>query len=97
MNKRIISLCLALVLLLCLLPSVPTAAAEEDVAINETNFPDENFRSYVSGNCDPNGDGVLSAAESGYPGVHLREPYADEHHHNDPGADRKQDIHKIYP
>ena len=63
MNKRIISLCLALVLLLCLLPSVPTAAAEEDVAINETNFPDENFRSYVSGNFDQNGDGLLSPTE----------------------------------
>ena len=41
MNKRILSLCLALALLLCLLPAAPTAAAAGDVAINETNFPEE--------------------------------------------------------
>ncbi|MBQ2328576.1 MAG: leucine-rich repeat domain-containing protein, partial [Oscillospiraceae bacterium] len=63
MNKRIISLCLSFVLLLCLLPAAPTAAAAGDVAINETNFPDANFRSYVSGNFDQNGDGILSPAE----------------------------------
>ena len=64
MNKRIISLCLALVLLLCLLPAAaPTAAAAGDVAINETNFPDEIFRSYVSETFDQNGDGVLSPTE----------------------------------
>ena len=66
MNKRIISLCLALVLLLCLLPSVPTAAAEEeDVAINETNFPDEIFRAYVS-EFDNDENGLLSAEEASW-------------------------------
>ena len=34
-----------------------------DVEINATNFPDENFRNYVSTNCDSNGDGTLSDAE----------------------------------
>ena len=63
MNKRIISLCLALALLLCLLPAAPTVAADGDVAINETNFPDANFRRYVSESCDTNGDGVLSPTE----------------------------------
>ena len=63
MKKRILSLCLALALLLCLLPAAPTAAAAGDVAINETNFPDENFRGYVSGNFDQNGDGLLSPTE----------------------------------
>ena len=63
MNKRIISLCLALVLLLCLLPAAPTVAAAGDVAINETNFPDANFRRYVSEKLDQNGDGVLNQAE----------------------------------
>ena len=64
MNKRIISLCLALVLLLCLLPAAaPTAAAAGDVAINETNFPDDIFRSYVSEIFDQNGDGILSPDE----------------------------------
>ncbi len=35
----------------------------ENVAINETNFPDENFRQYVADVFDTDGDGVLSAAE----------------------------------
>ena len=39
------------------------AVFEELLPINETNFPDENFRSYVAENCDPNGDGYLSWAE----------------------------------
>ncbi len=63
MNKRIISLCLALVLLLCLLPAAaPTVAAAGDVAINETNFPDAIFRSFVK-QYDNNSDGVLSQDE----------------------------------
>lgn len=54
----------ALVLLLCLtvyLCTVPAAYAE-GVAINETNFPDEVFRKYVS-QVDKNGDGILSKEE----------------------------------
>ena len=38
-------------------------AAEESVAINETNFPDEIFREYVADNFDTDGDGILSAEE----------------------------------
>lgn len=34
-----------------------------DVDINETNFPDANFRSYVSSNCDTDSSGTLSDAE----------------------------------
>ena len=34
-----------------------------DVEINAENFPDDNFRSYVSTNFDTDGDGVLSASE----------------------------------
>ncbi|MBR7074375.1 MAG: leucine-rich repeat domain-containing protein, partial [Oscillospiraceae bacterium] len=59
---KLLSLLLCLALALALLPSVPAQAAG-DVAINATNFPDANFRSYVSGNCDSNGDGKLSARE----------------------------------
>lgn len=33
--------------------------APEQVAIDETNFPDENFRSYVSENFDKDNDGIL--------------------------------------
>ena len=34
-----------------------------DIAINETNFPDANFRTYVSANCDTDGSGTLSTSE----------------------------------
>ena len=39
-----------------------TAFAADGVNIEET-FTDENFRTYVSENCDTDGDGVLSADE----------------------------------
>ena len=62
--KRILSLALCLVLCLTLLPAVPASAAG-GVAIDETNFPDETFRSYVSYRFDTNGDGKLSSTEIG--------------------------------
>ena len=37
--------------------------AAGDVAINATNFPDENFRKYVSENIDKDGEGKLSEGE----------------------------------
>ena len=37
--------------------------AASDVAINTTNFPDKNFRSYVSSNFDKDSNGKLSADE----------------------------------
>ena len=40
-----------------------TASSSVDVEINAANFPDDNFRSYVSTNFDTDGDGVLSASE----------------------------------
>ncbi|MBR5343630.1 MAG: immunoglobulin domain-containing protein [Oscillospiraceae bacterium] len=40
-----------------------TAAVNGSVTINAANFPDDNFRSYVSDHFDANGDGVLSASE----------------------------------
>ena len=61
-TKRILSLALCLALALTLLPAVSAQAAGE-VAINATNFPDANFRAYVSANCDSNGDGTLSESE----------------------------------
>ena len=53
--KRII-LAMVFVALLC-------SGAWAAVAINSTNFPDDNFRSYVSGSFDVNSDDVLSDAE----------------------------------
>ena len=56
MKKRLFTLCFALTAM-----CVSTMA---QVEINETNFPDENFRTFVSQNTiDTNGDGVLSQAE----------------------------------
>ena len=41
-----------------------TAFADSgDVEINNTNFPDENFRTYVSGNFDKDKNGSLSQSE----------------------------------
>ncbi len=40
-----------------------TAGAADDVAIDETNFPDETFRSYISENYDTDKNGALSAGE----------------------------------
>lgn len=39
------------------------AAADGSVQINEGNFPDQVFRSWVAENCDPDGNGELSTAE----------------------------------
>ena len=38
--------------------------ASGDVSINKTNFPDSDFRSFVSDNFDQNDDGVLSKSEA---------------------------------
>ncbi len=37
--------------------------AEEYIAINEKNFPDKNFRDYVAGEWDKNGDNRFSLSE----------------------------------
>ena len=47
------------VLGLCLIVS----SAWADVEINATNFPDENFRNYLSANFDTDNDGSLSDTE----------------------------------
>ena len=51
------------VLLCGVMLAVMSSCAWGDVAINATNFPDENFRNYVSNNCDTNNDGTLSDTE----------------------------------
>lgn len=47
------------------LMTVMPANAEETtgIAVNETNFPDEEFRSYVARYCDDDGNGFLSDDE----------------------------------
>ena len=63
MKKRILSLLLALVLFSGLLPALRMPADAAGVAINETNFPDPNFREHVRRVFDTNSDGYLSEAE----------------------------------
>lgn len=65
MNKKIkkgLSVLLATVLATgCLTAAV--AYGSDSVAIDETNFPDANFREYISDTKDLDGDGYLSASE----------------------------------
>ena len=61
MRKRLLSILLLCCMALTLLPTAAFAAG--DVEIDETNFPDKNFRKYVEDNFDTNKDGILSADE----------------------------------
>ena len=64
-SKKIMGFFLALVMLLGCLPlnTIETYAAEGDVAIDATNFPDENFRKYVKKEFDKDNSGALSQDE----------------------------------
>ena len=61
MRKRILSILLCLVMVVGLLPTAVFAAGE--VAIDEANFPDANFRSYVKNEFDTDKNSKLSSAE----------------------------------
>ncbi len=64
MRKKILSFLFVVMLAASALNiKMAVSAAEGDVSINATNFPDDIFRAYVSEEFDSNGDGVLSAAE----------------------------------
>ena len=58
-RKRLCSALLCLILTVSMLP-ITGYAGEEKIAINEENFPDDNFRAIVSQK-DKDGDGFLSA------------------------------------
>ena len=60
-RKRLCSALLCLILTVSMLP-ITGYAGEEKIAINEENFPDDNFRAIVSQK-DKDGDGFLSAEE----------------------------------
>ena len=61
MKKKLLSILLCLVMVV---GSLPTAAfAAGSVEINETNFPDAKFRSFVKENLDKNKDNILDAGE----------------------------------
>ena len=61
MKKKLLSILLCLVMVVGLLPTAAFAAGSVD--INEANFPDANFRSYVQTEFDKDGDKKLSSAE----------------------------------
>ncbi len=62
--KKIIGLALALVMVMGAMPigTIKAYAAEDNVAIDETNFPDETFRDYIK-KFDTDNDGKLSQKE----------------------------------
>ena len=61
MKKKLLSILLCLVMVVGLLPTAAFAAGS--VEINETNFPDAKFRSFVKEKLDKNNDGILDAGE----------------------------------
>ena len=61
--RRLSALLLALVLVCGLIPTALAEGPAGDLAIDETNFPDENFRSFVSAQYDADHNGALSDAE----------------------------------
>ena len=62
MNRKLLTALLALCAALCLLPALALAEGAADVAIDPTNFPDENFRIYVA-TFDKDNDDCLTPAE----------------------------------
>ena len=61
MKKKLLSILLCLVMVVGSLPTAAFAAGY--VEINETNFPDAKFRSFVKENLDKNKDDILDAGE----------------------------------
>lgn len=61
MKKKLLSILLCLVMVVGSLPTAAFAAGSVD--INETNFPDAKFRSFVKEKLDKNNDGILDAGE----------------------------------
>ena len=62
MNRKLLTALLALCAALCLLPALALAEGAADVAIDPTNFPDANFRAYVS-TFDTDNDDRLTTTE----------------------------------
>ena len=62
MNRKLLTALLALCAALCLLPALALAEGAAGVAIDPTNFPDANFRTYVS-TFDTDNDDRLTPTE----------------------------------
>ena len=74
MKKKLLSIVLALVMVLSLLPAMALGEEPEGVAINATNFPDANFREFVK-QYDTEEEG------KGYRYYTLRIPHQTGNHH----------------
>ena len=62
-RTRLVSALLTLAMVFTFLPFSALAAGPEDVAINETNFPDPNFRAYVMAEIGKNSGNSLSESK----------------------------------
>ena len=62
-RERRVAMLLAIMMLVINLIVSPVWAGPGDVAIDEENFPDENFRDYVSKKFDKDKDGMLTKSE----------------------------------
>ena len=62
MNRKLLTALLALCAALCLLPALALAEGAADVAIDEANFPDATFRTYVA-TFDTDNDDRLTTTE----------------------------------
>ena len=62
-TKKWLSLVLAVLLVSACFTGTLLVRAAQDVAIDETHFPDAGFRQIVAEKCDKNGDGILSDSE----------------------------------
>ena len=62
-TKKWLSLVLAVLLVSACFTGTLLVRAAQDVAIDESHFPDAGFRQIVAEKCDKNGDGILSDSE----------------------------------
>ena len=62
-TRKWLSLVLAVLLVSACFTGTLLVRAAQDVAIDETHFPDAGFRQIVAEKCDKNGDGILSDSE----------------------------------
>ncbi|WP_288528389.1 leucine-rich repeat domain-containing protein [uncultured Eubacterium sp.] len=95
--KKGIASVLALLTLATCLSMGSVAFAEDLVAINEQNFPDNAFRGYITDECDLDGNGYLSVSEiSSVKSMWLDAFIENEKVSNLDGIDKFYNLEKLY-
>ena len=95
--KKGIASVLALLTLATCLSMGSVAFAEDLVAINEQNFPDNAFRGYITDECDLDGNGYLSVSEiSSVKSMWLDAFIENEQVSNLDGIDKFYNLEKLY-